>query len=184
MAVEAVKLARQYADHVEFYAEDAGRAEPDYLFEMLAAVIDAGASVVNIPDTTGYIVPTPYGALIRSVRERVRGIERATISVHCHDDLGLGVANTLSGVLNGARQVECTMNGIGERAGNAALEEIVMALRTRADYFGVHTDIDARELYRPAAWFAICSASPYRRTRPSWEVMRFLIARESMSTDF
>jgi 2-isopropylmalate synthase len=148
MAAEAVKLARQHADEVEFYAEDAGRADPAYLFEMLEAAIDAGATVLNIPDTTGYTVPAQYGALIRAIRENVRGVERATISVHCHDDLGMAVANTLTGVLNGARQVECTLNGIGERAGNAALEEVVMALRTRADYFGVDTGVDARELYR------------------------------------
>ena len=148
MAVDAVKLARQFADDVEFYAEDAGRADRDYLFEMIAAVIAAGATVVNIPDTTGYTVPEQYGSLIRSLRENVPGIERATISVHCHDDLGMAVANTLYGVINGARQVEGTINGLGERAGNAALEEVIMALRTRADYFGVHTGIDARELYR------------------------------------
>ena len=148
MAVDAVKLARQFVDEVEFYAEDAGRADPAYLFEMLAAVVAAGATVVNIPDTTGYTVPEQYGALIRSIRENVPGIERAVISVHCHDDLGMAVANTLHGVLNGARQVEGTINGLGERAGNAALEEIVMALRTRADYFGVHTGVETRELYR------------------------------------
>jgi 2-isopropylmalate synthase len=148
MAVDAVKLARQYADDVEFYAEDAGRSDPSYLFEMLEAAIDAGATVVNIPDTTGYTVPEQYGCLIKSIRERVPNIGRATISVHCHDDLGMAVANTLYGVLNGARQVEGTINGIGERAGNAALEEVVMALRTRADFFGVHTDVDGRELHR------------------------------------
>jgi 2-isopropylmalate synthase len=148
MAVDAVKLARKFTDEVEFYAEDAGRADPDYLFEMIAAVIAAGAGVVNIPDTTGYTVPEQYGALIRSLRENVPGIERAVISVHCHDDLGMAVANSLAGVINGARQVEGTINGIGERAGNAALEEIVMALRTRADYFGVDTGVDSRELYR------------------------------------
>src|ERR1035438_10278336 len=148
MAVDAVKLARQFADDVEFYAEDAGRADPPYLFEMIASVIAAGATVVNIPDTTGYTVPEQYGALIRRIRENVPGIERAVISVHCHDDLGMAVANTLAGVLNGARQVEGTINGLGERAGNAALEEIVMALRTRADYFGVHTAVDTRELFR------------------------------------
>jgi 2-isopropylmalate synthase len=148
MAVDAVTLARQFADDVEFYAEDAGRAEPDYLFEMIGAVIAAGATVVNIPDTTGYTVPEQYGSLIRRIRENVPGIERAVISVHCHDDLGMAVANTLAGVLNGARQVEGTINGLGERAGNAALEEVVMALRTRADYFGVHTGVDSRELYR------------------------------------
>ena len=148
MAAEAVKLAKQFADDVEFYAEDAGRSDPAYLFAMLCVAIDAGATVVNIPDTTGYTVPEQYGALIRSIRENVPGIERATISVHCHDDLGMAVANSLAGVLNGARQVEGTINGIGERAGNAALEEVVMALRTRGDYFGVHTDIEAREFYR------------------------------------
>ncbi len=148
MAVEAVKLARSYVSDVEFYAEDAGRADPGYLFEMLHAAIEAGATVVNIPDTTGYTVPEQYGALICMVRERVPNIDRAVISVHCHDDLGLAVANTLCGVLNGARQVEGTINGIGERAGNAALEEVVMALRTRRDYFGVDTGIDAREFHR------------------------------------
>ncbi|HVN05590.1 MAG TPA: 2-isopropylmalate synthase, partial [Bryobacteraceae bacterium] len=148
MAVDAVKLARGYVSDVEFYAEDAGRADPGYLFEMIQAVIEAGATVVNIPDTTGYTVPEQYGALIRSLRERVPNIDRATISVHCHDDLGLAVANTLWGVANGARQVEGTINGIGERAGNAALEEVVMALRTRRDYFGLDTGIDAREFHR------------------------------------
>ena len=148
MAIAAVKLARQHADDVEFYAEDAGRADPPYLFEMVEAAIHAGATVVNIPDTTGYTVPEQYGCLIRSLCEKVPNSMRATISVHCHDDLGLAVANSLAGILSGARQVEGTINGIGERAGNAALEEVIMALRTRADYFGLHTDIDARELYR------------------------------------
>jgi 2-isopropylmalate synthase len=148
MAVAAVKLARQYADDVEFYAEDAGRADPAYLFEMLEAAIEAGATVVNIPDTTGYAVPEQFGALIRAIREKVPNIQRATISVHCHDDLGLAVANALAGVGNGARQVEGTINGVGERAGNAALEEVVMAIRTRGDYFGVHTGIETREFCR------------------------------------
>ena len=148
MAVDAVKLARKFVDDVEFYAEDAGRADPGYLFEMVEAAIEAGATVINVPDTTGYTVPEQYGRLIRSIREKVPNIARATISVHCHDDLGLAVANTLAGVLNGARQVEGTINGIGERAGNAALEEVVMALRTRGDYFKLHTGIETRELYR------------------------------------
>ncbi len=148
MAIDSVRLAREYAPDVEFYAEDSGRADPAYLLEMIEAVIDAGATVVNIPDTTGYAMPEQYGCLIRSLRERVPNIDRATISVHCHDDLGLAVANSLAGVLNGARQVEGTINGIGERAGNAALEEVVMALRTRADYFGLRTGINAREFYR------------------------------------
>ena len=148
MAVEAVKLAKSYADDVEFYAEDSGRSDPAYLFEMLEAVIDAGATVLNIPDTTGYTVPEQYGALIRDIRAKVRNADRVTISVHCHDDLGLAVANALAGIQNGARQVEATINGIGERAGNASLEEIVMAIRTRADYFNLRTDIDAREFSR------------------------------------
>jgi 2-isopropylmalate synthase len=148
MAVEAVKLARKYTDDVEFYAEDAGRATPAFLFEMLEAVIGAGATVVNIPDTTGYTVPEQFGALIRGIREKVPNIARATISVHCHDDLGLAVANSLAGIHNGARQVEGTINGIGERAGNAALEEVVMALRTRRDYFGLETGVETREFHR------------------------------------
>jgi 2-isopropylmalate synthase len=148
MAAAAVKLARQFSDDVEFYAEDAGRSDSAYLFEMLEAVIDAGATVVNIPDTTGYTVPEQYGCLIQAIRQNVPNIGRAIISVHCHDDLGLAVSNTLAGILNGARQVEGTINGIGERAGNAALEEVVMALRTRRDYYRVHTGIETRELYR------------------------------------
>lgn len=148
MAVEAVRLARTMVQDVEFYAEDAGRAEPEYLYEMLAAVIEAGATVLNIPDTSGYAVPEQYGALIASIRARVPNIDRATISVHCHDDLGLAVSNSLAGIRAGARQVEGTINGVGERAGNASLEEIVMALRTRKDYFGLDTAIDAREFRR------------------------------------
>jgi 2-isopropylmalate synthase len=148
MGVDAVKLAKTYVDDVQFYAEDAGRAEPAYLCEMLEAVIEAGATVVNIPDTTGYTVPEQFGALIRTIVKKVPNIARATISVHCHDDLGLAVSNALAGVRNGARQVEGTINGVGERAGNACLEEIVMALRTRSDYYGVQTGIDTREFWR------------------------------------
>ncbi len=154
LAVDAVKRACNCVGDVEFYAEDAGRAEPLYLFEMLEAVIDAGATVVNIPDTTGYTVPEQYGDLIRSIRDSVPNIARATISVHCHDDLGLAVANTLAGVRNGARQVEGTINGIGERAGNAALEEVVMGLHTRADYYGLSTGIEPREFFRTSRMVA------------------------------
>jgi len=143
--VDAVKRARNCVPDVEFYAEDAGRADLPYLFQMLEAVIDAGATVVNIPDTTGYTVPEQYGELIRGIRDNVPNIARATISVHCHDDLGLAVANSLTGIRNGARQVEGTIIGIGERAGNAALEEIVMGIRTRADYYGVSTGIEPKE---------------------------------------
>ncbi|HEY4959394.1 MAG TPA: 2-isopropylmalate synthase, partial [Terriglobales bacterium] len=153
-AVDAVKRARNCVGDVQFYAEDAGRAEPLYLFEMLEAVIDAGATVVNIPDTTGYTVPEQYGQLIRGIRDNVPNIARATISVHCHDDLGLAVANSLAGIRNGARQVEGTINGIGERAGNAALEEIVMGIRTRADYYGVSTGVEPREFFRTSRMVA------------------------------
>ncbi|MBU0676216.1 MAG: 2-isopropylmalate synthase [Proteobacteria bacterium] len=154
MAVTAVQKARQYVDEVEFYAEDAGRADPAFLFLMLEAVIAAGAGVVNIPDTTGYAVPPRYGQLIRSIGEHVPNINQALISVHCHDDLGLAVANSLAGIENGARQIECTINGIGERAGNAALEEVVMALNTRRDHYGVSTEINTREFYRTSRMVA------------------------------
>ena len=148
MAAAAVKLARSFADDVEFYAEDSGRADPAYLFEMLHAAVEAGATVLNIPDTTGYALPAQFGALIQSILENVANVGKATISVHCHNDLGLAVANTLAGVKGGARQVEGTINGIGERAGNAALEEVVMAIRTRHDYFHLKTGVDAREFHR------------------------------------
>lgn len=154
MAAQAVLRAREYVDDVEFFCEDAGRADLTYLISVLEAVIDAGATVVNIPDTTGYAVPGQYGALIREIRTRVAGIDKAVISVHCHDDLGMAVANTLAGIENGARQIEGTINGIGERAGNAALEEVVMALRTRRDYFKVATDIRTREFYRTSRMVA------------------------------
>jgi 2-isopropylmalate synthase len=145
-AVRAVKRARQYTDNVEFSPEDAGRSEEDFLCRILEAVIDAGATTLNIPDTVGYSLPDQFGATIRRLRERIPNADKAIFSVHCHNDLGLAVANSLSAVLNGARQVECTINGLGERAGNAALEEIVMAVSTRKDVFPCHVDIDTREI--------------------------------------
>ncbi|MDA1107922.1 MAG: 2-isopropylmalate synthase [Proteobacteria bacterium] len=145
-AVKAVKRARQYTDDVEFSPEDAGRSETDFLCRVLEAVIAAGARTVNIPDTVGYNLPHQFGALIKTLRERVPNSDQAVFSVHCHNDLGLAVANSLSAVLNGARQVECTINGLGERAGNAALEEIVMAVRTRRDIFTCDTRIDATQI--------------------------------------
>ncbi len=145
-AVAAVKFARQFCDDVEFSPEDAGRSEPDFLCRVIEAVIDAGATTVNIPDTVGYNVPEQFAALIRSLRERVPNSDKAVFSVHCHNDLGLAVANSLAAVLAGARQVECTINGLGERAGNASLEEIVMAVRTRRDVFPCDTDINTREI--------------------------------------
>ncbi len=148
MAVKAVKYACQYTADIEFYAEDSGRADRDYLYEILEAVIDAGATVVNIPDTTGYAIPEQYGGLINDIKANVPNIEKAVISVHCHDDLGMAVANSLAGVRNGARQIEGTINGIGERAGNAAIEEAVMAIHTRKDFFDVTTGINTKEFYR------------------------------------
>jgi len=145
-AVWAVKRARQYTDDVEFSPEDAGRSEPDFLCRVLEAVIDAGAKTVNIPDTVGYNLPQQFGNLIASLIERVPNADKAVFSVHCHNDLGLAVANSLSAVANGARQVECTINGLGERAGNASLEEIVMAVRTRQDIFACDTGIDTTQI--------------------------------------
>ncbi len=145
-AVRAVKRARQYTDNVEFSPEDAGRSELDFLCRVLEAVIAAGATTVNIPDTVGYNLPQQFGELIRQLRERVPNSDKAVFSVHCHNDLGLAVANSLSAVLNGARQVECTINGLGERAGNAALEEIVMAVRTRRDLFTCDTTLDTTQI--------------------------------------
>ncbi len=145
-AAWAVKRARQYTDDVEFSPEDAGRSEIDFLCRVLEAVIAAGARTVNIPDTVGYNLPHQFGALIKTLRERVPNSDKAIFSVHCHNDLGLAVANSLSAVLNGARQVECTINGLGERAGNAALEEIVMAVRTRRDLFSCDTRLDTTQI--------------------------------------
>jgi len=145
-AVRAVRLARSLCDDVEFSPEDAGRSDPDFLCRVIEAVIDAGATTVNIPDTVGYAVPHQFAELIRSLIERVPNSDKAIFSVHCHNDLGLAVANSLAAVLAGARQVECTINGLGERAGNASLEEIVMAVRTRQDVFPCDTDINTREI--------------------------------------
>ncbi|MDP1527417.1 MAG: 2-isopropylmalate synthase [Rhodocyclaceae bacterium] len=145
-AVKAVKWARQYTDDVEFSPEDAGRSETDFLCRVLEAVINAGAKTLNIPDTVGYNIPQGWGELFKTLRERVPNSDKAIWSTHCHNDLGLAVANSLSAVLNGARQVECTINGLGERAGNAAVEEIVMAVRTRKDLFPVETRIDATQI--------------------------------------
>lgn len=146
-AVSAVKYAKKYISDIQFSPEDASRTEPDFLFKIIEAVIDAGAKTVNIPDTVGYAIPSEYGRLIYNITRRVRNINKAVISVHCHNDLGLGVANSLAAVKNGACQVECTINGIGERAGNASLEEIVMAMRTRKDFFNKTTNIKTRYLY-------------------------------------
>ncbi|MFH1038998.1 MAG: 2-isopropylmalate synthase [PVC group bacterium] len=147
-AVRSIKLARRFVDAVEFSPEDAARTELPFLAEVVEAVIAAGAAIVNIPDTVGYSTPDEFGRIIRYLKEEVPDIGRAVISVHCHNDLGLAVANSLAAVQNGARQVECCVNGLGERAGNASLEEIVMALRVREDFWGVSTGINTRQIYK------------------------------------
>lgn len=147
--VDAVKFARRFVDEVEYFLEDAGRADPEYIYRVIEAVIDAGATVINVPDTTGYTVPEEFGALIRGIMNNVPNIDKAIVSVHCHDDLGMATSNTLAGVLNGARQVEVTINGIGERAGNTSLEEVVMAIHTRKDVFkNMYTGINTTEIYK------------------------------------
>ena len=147
IAEESVRRARKYTSNVEFSAMDATRSDRDYLCRVFSAAIDAGASTINVPDTVGYTVPEEFSALIRYIMEHVAHIERAVVSVHCHNDLGLAVANSIAAVKNGARQVECTINGIGERSGNAALEEVVMILRTRRDLFPLETQIVTEKIY-------------------------------------
>ena len=147
MGVDAVRYAKRFVEDVQYYTEDAGRADPEYLYRVLEAVIAAGATVANIPDTTGYSSPEEFGGLIRGILDNVPNIDKAVVSVHCHNDLGMATANTLAAVRNGARQVEVTVNGIGERAGNTSLEEVVMAIRTRSDLFGLGTRIDTRRIY-------------------------------------
>ncbi len=148
MAVRSVKFAKKFCDDIEFSAEDASRSDIKYLCSVIEAVIDAGAKTVNIPDTVGYKMPEEFGSLIATVKNTVPNISKAVISVHCHNDLGLAVANSLAAISNGARQVECTVNGIGERAGNAALEEIVMALKTREYFFNVGYNLKTKEIYK------------------------------------
>lgn len=147
-AVAAVRYAKKYLSDVEFSAEDAMRSDPAFLAKVIEAVINAGATTVNIPDTVGYVVPEEMDRMIRYLKNNVQNIDKAAISVHCHNDLGMGVANSLAGVLAGASQVECTVNGLGERAGNAALEEIVMAIKTRRTMFGCYTDIETKQINR------------------------------------
>jgi len=148
MSREMVARAKSYLDDVEFSPMDASRADTAYIYQILEAVIDAGATTVNIPDTVGYATPQEFGGLIRGIRDKLSNSDKVVISVHCHNDLGLAVANSLEAIRAGARQVECTINGIGERAGNASLEEIVMALKTRQDFFNLTTNIDTTQIYR------------------------------------
>ena len=156
-AAAAVSHACSLGAEVEFSAEDSARSDPQFLYEVLATALECGASTLNVPDTVGYSTPDEYGALVAGVRANVPGIERVTVSAHCHNDLGLAVANSLAAVRAGARQAECTINGIGERAGNAALEEFVMALHTRRPFFGLHTNIETRELARTSRLVSECT---------------------------
>ncbi len=146
-AVKAVRYAKRLCENVEFSAEDATRSDIDFLCEVFSRVIQAGATTINVPDTVGYAIPSEFGRLIKTIHEKVKGVDKVTLSVHCHNDLGLAVANSIAAIENGARQVECTINGIGERAGNASLEEIVMALRTRKDLFQFHTQVNTRQIF-------------------------------------
>jgi len=156
-AAAAVSHARSLGADVEFSAEDSARTDPLFLYEVLGTALECGATTLNVPDTVGYSTPDEYGALVAGVLANVPGIERATVSVHCHDDLGLAVANSLAGVRAGARQAECTINGIGERAGNAALEEFVMALHTRRPFFGLYTDVETREIAATSRLVSKCT---------------------------
>ncbi|MBS1721661.1 MAG: 2-isopropylmalate synthase [Armatimonadetes bacterium] len=146
VGVAAVRHAKKYTDNIEYFMEDSGRADRDYVYTVVEAVINAGATTINVPDTTGYTYPEEYRALIAGIKENVPNSDKAILSCHCHNDLGMATANTLAGVLGGARQVEVTVNGIGERAGNTALEEVVMAFVIRSDYFRVETRIDSQQL--------------------------------------
>jgi len=165
MSVDGVRQAKGYTEDVEFSPEDASRTEPEFLVDVVTATIEAGATTVNIPDTVGYAMPSQFGWLIRYLRERVPNIDQAVISVHCHNDLGLAVANSLEAIRAGAGQVECTINGLGERAGNAALEEIVMALKTRSDFFDADTNIATRRIYPASRLVATITGMHVQRNK-------------------
>jgi len=147
IAVDAVKLAREYQEEVEFSPMDASRSEVSFLHEVIQAAVEAGAKIINIPDTVGYSIPEEFAGLIQKIKEYLPSIDSITLSVHCHDDLGMAVANSLAAIRKGARQIECAVNGLGERAGNAALEEVVMAIKTREEFFKFYTDINTKEIY-------------------------------------
>ena len=166
MAIKAVEQAKGYTQNVEFSAVDATRSDLKYLAEVIAAVIEAGATTVNLSDTVGYAIPPEFGKLIRYLRENVKNIDRAVISVHCHNDLGLAVANSLAGVLEGARQVECTVNGIGERAGNASLEEMVMILRRKKELLSLDTDVISEMIYPTSRLLTMITGTPVQPHKP------------------
>lgn len=163
-AVAAVKLAKSFVEDVEFYAEDAGRTDNEFLAKVCEAVIAAGATVLNIPDTTGYCLPHEYGAKIKYLYENVKGIDRAILSTHCHNDLGLATANSIAGASNGARQIECTINGVGERAGNTSLEEVVMIMRQHPT-LNLHTDVNTRLLTETSALVSHLMSMPVQANK-------------------
>jgi 2-isopropylmalate synthase len=165
-AVKAVTYAKQFTDYIEFSAEDASRSDPEFLIQIFREVIRAGAKTINVPDTTGYAIPSEFGALIANLIERTAGGDRVIWSAHCHNDLGLAVANSLSAVHNGARQIECTINGIGERAGNTSLEEVVMALRTRKNYLDLDTHIISEQLYPTSRLLSQVTGIPIPINKP------------------
>lgn len=164
-AVEGVKRARDRCEDIEFSPEDAARTELDFLSEVVERAVEAGATTLNIPDTVGYAVPSHYASIIRHLKKTVRGIDKCVLSVHCHDDLGLAVANSLAALSEGARQVECTVNGIGERAGNTSLEEVVMALHTRRDFYGLTTGINTRYLYPASRKLSLITGMQVQRNK-------------------
>ena len=170
MAVTMVSRAKGYCEDVEFSAMDASRTEPEYLYTMLRAVIDAGATTINIPDTVGYSIPEEFAQLLKDIQENVPNIHKAVLSVHCHNDLGLGVANSMAAIQVGARQVEGCINGLGERAGNAALEEIIMSIETRKDFLGVRTNVDTTQIYRTSRLVSDVTGFPFSPTR-QWSVL-------------
>jgi 2-isopropylmalate synthase len=165
-AVWAVSRAKRHLDYVEFSAEDASRSDPEYLVQVFTAVIEAGARTINVPDTTGYALPEEYGALFRTLRERVPGARGVVWSAHCHNDLGMAVANSLAAVQNGVRQIECTVNGIGERAGNTSMEEVVMAIKTRGERLGVDTGIVTEQIYPTSRLLAQITGIPIPINKP------------------
>src|SRR6202041_3664418 len=164
-AIDGVRIARELCDDVEFSPEDASRTELEFLAQVVEAAIEAGAPTVNIPDTVGYTVPDEFAELFRYLRKNVRGIDGIRLSVHCHDDLGMAVANSLTAVVAGARQVECTINGIGERAGNCSLEEVVMALATRAAFFNLKTNVNTSRLYPTSRLVSSITGMPIPRNK-------------------
>ncbi|MDE3078131.1 MAG: 2-isopropylmalate synthase, partial [Chloroflexota bacterium] len=163
--VKCVQYAKRYCEQVEYSPEDAGRADPEYLYETIYEMIKAGATVINIPDTTGYVLPNEWGELIGNVFKHVPNAKDAVISVHCHNDLGNAVANSIAAVLNGARRIECTINGIGERAGNASLEEIVMTIKKRLHSYGFYTDVDGSQLVKTSRLVSTLMSMPVQANK-------------------